>query len=195
VPGRNRQPLETIFAERAGIADRARWLWSALAKRLERLPPLWTAYALTLTEAVGSTILALPIALAMIGPLPGVAILVMLGLVNVLTVAFLAEAITRSGTMRYGSASSGASSPTTSVAAARSWSRLTCSCSASSSSRSVTWASAGRSRTRPRCRPPSGSRSSSSSGSTTCGGGQAVLPLTHACWRVEITLPKASSLE
>ena len=99
-----REPLETIFAARAGIADRVRWLWSALAARLENLPPFWTAYSLTLTETVGATILALPIALAAIGPLPGVVILVVLGLVNVLTVALLAEAISRSGTIRYGSA-------------------------------------------------------------------------------------------
>jgi amino acid permease len=99
-----REPLETIFAARAGIPDRLRWVWSALAARLESLPPFWTAYSLTLTETVGATILALPIALAAIGPLPGVAILVVLGLVNILTVAFLAEAISRSGTIRYGSA-------------------------------------------------------------------------------------------
>ncbi len=99
-----REPLETIFAARAAIPDRLRWAWSALAARLESLPPFWTAYSLTLTETVGGTILALPIALAAVGPLPGVAILVVLGLVNVLTVAFLAEAISRSGTIRYGSA-------------------------------------------------------------------------------------------
>ncbi len=99
-----REPLETIFAARAGIPDRIRWVWSGLAARLESLPPFWTAYSLTLTETVGATILALPIALAAVGPLPGVAILVVLGLVNVLTVAFLAEAISRSGTIRYGSA-------------------------------------------------------------------------------------------
>jgi amino acid permease len=98
------EPLETIFAERARGSDRLRWVWSALAARLENLPPFWTAYALTLTETVGATILALPIALAAVGPLPGLAILVVFGLVNVLTVTFLAEAISRSGTIRYGSA-------------------------------------------------------------------------------------------
>ena len=98
------EPLETIFAAQAGIGDRIRWTLSALAARLESLPPFWTAYSLTLTETVGATILALPIALAAVGPLPGVAILVVLGLVNVLTVALLAEAIARSGTIRYGNA-------------------------------------------------------------------------------------------
>jgi amino acid permease len=98
------EPLESIFSARAGLADRLRWMWSALAARLESLSPFWTVYSLTLTETVGATILALPIALAAVGPLPGVAILVVLGLVNVLTVSFMAEAIARSGTIRYGSA-------------------------------------------------------------------------------------------
>jgi amino acid permease len=97
------EPLEGIFSARPGVADRLRWMWSALAARLESLPPFWTVYSLTLTETVGVTILALPIALAAVGPLPGVAILVVLGLVNVLTVSFMAEAIARSGTIRYGS--------------------------------------------------------------------------------------------
>jgi amino acid permease len=98
------EPLERIFSPRVAISDRIRWAWSAFAARLEDLPPFWTAYSLTLTETFGTTILALPIALAGVGPLPGVGILVVLGLVNVLTVTFMAEAIARSGTIRYGSA-------------------------------------------------------------------------------------------
>lgn len=98
------EPAETIYARRPGFADRLRWAWSALAAWLENLSPFWTAYSLTLTETVGATILALPIALAAIGPLPGLGILVVLGLVNIATVSFLAEAISRSGTMRYGGA-------------------------------------------------------------------------------------------
>ena len=71
-----RRPLEEIFASRVAPADRLRWAWATAAGRLERLSPFWTAYSLTLTETVGATILALPIALASIGPLPGVALLV-----------------------------------------------------------------------------------------------------------------------
>jgi amino acid permease len=99
-----RQPLESIFATRTAPADRLRWAWAALAGWLENLPPFWTAYALTLTETVGVGILALPIAVAGIGPLAGVAILVVLGVVNMLTIAFISEAVSRSGTIRYGSA-------------------------------------------------------------------------------------------
>jgi amino acid permease len=99
-----RRPLEEIFAARVAPADRLRWAWAAVGARLERLSPFWTVYALTLTETVGATILALPIALATIGPLPGVAMLVALGLVNIVTIACMAEAVTRSGATRYGSA-------------------------------------------------------------------------------------------
>ncbi len=99
-----RQPLESIFAPRVTLADQLRWAWAGLAGRLESLPPFWTAFALTLTETVGAGILALPIALAGIGPLAGVVVLVVLGLVNVLTIAYMAEAVARSGTIRYGRA-------------------------------------------------------------------------------------------
>jgi amino acid permease/predicted transcriptional regulator len=99
-----RRSLREIFAARVPPTDRLRWMWAALAARLEQLSPFWTAYSLTLTETAGATILALPIALATIGPLPGVAMLVLLGLVNIVTIAYMSEAVTRSGTSRYGSA-------------------------------------------------------------------------------------------
>jgi amino acid permease len=70
---------------------------------LENLPPFWTAYALTVTATVGAGILALPIALAGIGPIAGVIQLLVLGLVNILTITGYAEAITRDGNIRYGS--------------------------------------------------------------------------------------------
>jgi len=99
-----REPLETIFAPRPTPVERLRWAWAALAGWLESLPPFWTTFALTLTETVGAGILALPIALASVGPLAGVVLLVVLGLVNVLTIASMAEAVARSGTIRYGKA-------------------------------------------------------------------------------------------
>jgi amino acid permease len=84
--------------------DRARWAWTGLAGRLESLPPFWSAYSLTLTETVGAGILALPIALAGVGPLPSIAVLVLLGALNVLTIAAMAEAVSRNGGIRYGRA-------------------------------------------------------------------------------------------
>jgi amino acid permease len=74
---------------------------------LENLLPFWTAYALTLTETVGATVLALPIAVARIGALGGVAVLVVLGLVNMLTIAYMSEAVARSGSVLSGAAFTG----------------------------------------------------------------------------------------
>jgi Tryptophan/tyrosine permease family len=68
---------------------------------VEHLPSFWTAYALTFTETVGAGILALPIALAGLGPLPGIGILLVIGFINMLTIAAMAEAVTRNGAIRY----------------------------------------------------------------------------------------------
>ncbi len=96
------QPLSTIFAAQTTTVEQLRWTWAGIGAWLENLPPFWTAFALTLTNTVGSSVLALPIAVAGIGPLAGVALLVVLGLVNVLTIAFMAETFTRTGSIRYG---------------------------------------------------------------------------------------------
>ncbi|MEV4420408.1 hypothetical protein AB0L40_10605 [Patulibacter sp. NPDC049589] len=98
------QPLDSVYATRTTPRERLRWASARTATRVEGLSPFWTAYALTLTETVGSTIVALPIAVAAVGPLPAVGILVVLGLVNVLTVALMADALTRTRTMRFGDA-------------------------------------------------------------------------------------------
>jgi amino acid permease len=84
--------------------EQLRWLRDGISRRLESLPPFWLAYALTLTETVGVGVLALPIALAGFGAIGATALLVVFGLLNVLTVAALVEAITRNGHMRYGMA-------------------------------------------------------------------------------------------
>ncbi|MBM3135844.1 MAG: hypothetical protein FJZ89_11310, partial [Chloroflexi bacterium] len=101
------QSPATIFAPQVTPLDRLRWAWATLAQWLESLPPFWTAFSLTVTETVGAGILALPIALAGVGPLAGVVLLIVLGLVNVFTIAAMAEAVARSGTIRYGSAYTG----------------------------------------------------------------------------------------
>ena len=100
------EPVESAFA-RPAARERAAWAWTSFAKRLESLPPFWTAYALTLIETVGVDILALPIALAGLSPAAAVVILVVLGLVNLLTTVMTAEALVRSGPMRYGNAYAG----------------------------------------------------------------------------------------
>jgi amino acid permease len=98
------EEIEEIYASDLDSRERLRWARSNLVRRFEELPPFWTAYALALTEAVGVGILALPIALAGVGPLPGVIFLVVAGVLNLLTMAGLVESITRTGRMRYGSA-------------------------------------------------------------------------------------------
>lgn len=98
------ESLAAIYTAQETRGERLRWAQSAIASRLESLPPFWTAFALTLTETVGVGILALPIALARVGAGAGIVLLVVLGLANVLTIAAMAESITRTGSVRYGNA-------------------------------------------------------------------------------------------
>ena len=98
--GRYGTDLDTIYTA-LPWRDRLRWARSRLARRLEELPPFWTSFGLTLTETVGGGLLALPIALAGVGPLPGLVLIVVLGLVNVLTIAAVAEAFARTGDVRW----------------------------------------------------------------------------------------------
>src|SRR6266480_3457032 len=96
-----RQSLDTIYTRRVGLLEWMGWRWNKLSGWLEHLPSFWTAYALTFTEIVGASILALPIVLAGVGPLAGVVLLFVMGVINVLTIASMAEAVTRSGSIRY----------------------------------------------------------------------------------------------
>lgn len=98
------KPIDSIYVTNIPVSEKIRWLTSRVANSLERIPPFWAAFSLTLTETVGGSILALPIALAGVGPLPGVFLLFVFGLVNILTVMGIVEAITRNGNMRYGTA-------------------------------------------------------------------------------------------
>jgi amino acid permease len=94
--------LATVFAPRVGLADRLRWAASRLAGQLDALPTFWLAFVVTLI--IGAVNLALPIAVAGIGALPSVALIVVLGIINLVTVAAMVEIVTRSGTIRYGNA-------------------------------------------------------------------------------------------
>lgn len=93
-------PLATIFAPRVRPADRLRWAASRLAGRLDALPAFWLAFVVTLI--IGAVNLALPIAVAGVGALPGVVLIIVLGIVNMVTVAAMVEMVTRSGSIRYG---------------------------------------------------------------------------------------------
>src|SRR5438067_6880338 len=97
-------PIASIFAPQLTPLQRLRWTVAALSRRLEALPPFWTAFSLMLTETVGAGILALPIAVASVGPLPGIILLCVVGLTTMLTMTAIAEAFARSGPVRYGDA-------------------------------------------------------------------------------------------
>ena len=98
------KPLATLYAPQLSRREQLRWATAGVATRLENLSPFWTAFALTLTEMVGASILALPIALAGVGPLAGAALLVVLGLINIVTIVGVSEAVARNGRVRYGRA-------------------------------------------------------------------------------------------
>ena len=95
-------PLATIFARRVRLADRLRWAASRLAGRLDALPAFWLAFVVTLI--IGAVNLALPIAVAGVGAMPGIALIVALGIINVVTITAMVEVVTRSGSIRYGNA-------------------------------------------------------------------------------------------
>lgn len=94
------QPLSAIYAPRPTWGEQWQWVWARLARRLEAMPPFWMTFALTLPGAAG--LLALPIALAQVGLTTGLILLLGFGLLNMLTVAALAETVARSGTARFG---------------------------------------------------------------------------------------------
>jgi hypothetical protein len=68
-----------VQADRPSPIERLGSVRISLDRRLESLSPFWTAFSLTLTETAGAGILALPIALAGVRPLPGLFILLILG--------------------------------------------------------------------------------------------------------------------
>lgn len=95
------KPLDSIYAPRVSPQEQLRWVYAHISNRLENLPPSTSAFALTLTETIGGSTLALPIALAGVGPAAGVALLIILGLINIATIIGVSEAVIRNGTMRY----------------------------------------------------------------------------------------------
>lgn len=97
-------PIESIYAGGLPLWTRVRWSLARVGARFDRLPPFWIAFFIGLTETLGEGIMAVPVALAGLGPLPGVILLLLLGALNIVTLAALTESVTRSGSMRYGTA-------------------------------------------------------------------------------------------
>jgi hypothetical protein len=98
------QPLAEGFVARLSLAERVNWCASAIAQRIESLPPFWIAFFVTVALGLPQAFLALPIACAAAGPIATIGLLVVLGAINILTMACMAEAIGRSGDFRYGKA-------------------------------------------------------------------------------------------
>ena len=94
--------LDTIYAPQIRLADRVRWTAAGAGARLDALPAFWLAFVVTLI--IGAVNLALPIAVSGVGALPGVALIVVLGLINMVTIAAMVETVTRSGGIRFGNA-------------------------------------------------------------------------------------------
>ncbi len=99
-----RKQLLTIFASKLSLMEQWRWMTAAIAQRLESLPPFWLASILTVALGLPQAFLALPIAVADIGPLATIAFIIIIGIINILTMACMAEAVGRSGDFRYGNA-------------------------------------------------------------------------------------------
>ena len=97
-------PISTIYADSLPLQQRLRWQLSRTAARFDQLSPFWIAYFLAITETLGEGIMSIPLALAGLGPLPGVLLLLIIGGVNLVTMGAMTEAIVRSGSMRYGTA-------------------------------------------------------------------------------------------
>jgi hypothetical protein len=71
---------------------------------LDTLPPFWQTCVFVLALSFPQAALALSIGMAGIGPIAGAAVLLGFGVLNVLTIAALAEAVARNGAIRYGNA-------------------------------------------------------------------------------------------
>lgn len=98
------RPLESIYAAVVPTAERVKWALAAPLALLNRLPPFWVAFLLLFLLPLPQAFLATPIAAADAGALGGIAILAIVGAINVLTVGYTAEATARSRSMRFGGA-------------------------------------------------------------------------------------------
>ncbi|MEM7594388.1 MAG: hypothetical protein AAF383_23245, partial [Cyanobacteria bacterium P01_A01_bin.83] len=97
------QPLIAAFKSKISLIERCHWLTSAIALKLESLPPFWLATFITIALGLPQAFLALPIAVADLGSLVAITLLIVLGGINILTTICMAEAIGRSYDFRDGS--------------------------------------------------------------------------------------------
>ena len=97
-------PLANVFTAKLSLKEQLRWLLAKVAWRIEDLPPFWLATLITVALGLPQAFLALPIAAAGMGALSSLALVVAIGIINVLTMTCMAEAIARSGDFHYGKA-------------------------------------------------------------------------------------------
>jgi amino acid permease len=97
-------PLDRIYALRPSLLHLPGWIGVHISRWVESLPSFWTAYSLSVTETIGTSILALPIVVATLGPVPGLVVLLLIGMMTTLTLVSISEAVARSGSVRYGDA-------------------------------------------------------------------------------------------
>lgn len=99
-----KSPVSAIYEESLSFSERVRWLWNRLSIAIDSLPAFWVAFGIVIAGYFGPGILALPIAYASLGPLLGAGVLIGVGIINVVTAMYVAEACVRHGAMSYGSA-------------------------------------------------------------------------------------------
>ncbi len=96
--------IDALYAAQLRPVDWLPWAWAALSARVDRLSPFWLTFGLTVAFSFSQAFLALPMGVARLGALPGAVLVLAVGLINVLTMACMAEACARSGDFRYGRA-------------------------------------------------------------------------------------------
>lgn len=97
-----RTQILNIFASSVTLIEELRWKLTDISQKIESLPPFWLASLLTVALGLPQAFLALPIAVVDIGPLATVAFLLIIGAINIVTMACMAEAFGRSSDFRYG---------------------------------------------------------------------------------------------
>lgn len=91
------KPIAVAFSSQISLKERLSWIAAASIQKVESLPPFWIASLVTIALGLPQAFLALPIAVAELGPLASVAFLIVLGTINILTMVCMAESIARSG--------------------------------------------------------------------------------------------------
>jgi amino acid permease len=99
-----RVALATIFRLKLSKKEQLKWVVAKITEKIENLPSFWLATLITIALGLPQAFLALPIAAAGMGALSSLTLVIVIGVINIITMACMAEAIARSGDFRYGKA-------------------------------------------------------------------------------------------